>query len=319
MKNTGKICAVISILLSGCTAVSTPQIPAVTYSENRQIKEASRYDQQYIKQETTRAEPGKGRFIKRRIAVARFGDAAMAEKSPFMPLPEIVKKEKGKVVTLKYTTKEEPYASFTADLIDALYKTNKFIIVERQDINNILNEQEFTKSGYVRKESTAKLNDLLGVEWLITGVVSGEGGKSAANIRIYDVRTGKITVASRVIGANNHEAVGKLVSLISGSIEQLPWVAKITSVDNDKVYINSGKDQGIEEFDKFEVFSVVEEIIDPNEGEIVGYKEVSAGIVTVKEVKDKYSIAKVVTQNLPFKRGDIVRVPENAVMSHSRE
>jgi len=102
-------------------------------------------------------------------------------------------------------------------LTTALHETGKFIVLERKAIQDIIKEQDFGESGRVRKETAAKIGEILGAQVLVRGAVTeleeGVGGAGvggvllkkkagaglrttsahvACDIRMYDAITGVI-------------------------------------------------------------------------------------------------------------------------------
>lgn len=105
-------------------------------------------------------------------------------------------------------------------LITALHKTGKFVVVERKAIRDIIKEQDLGGRGRVRKETAARIGDILGAQLLVRGAVTefeekvsrgGVGGVLlkkktgaglttttayvACDIRMYDATTGIILEA----------------------------------------------------------------------------------------------------------------------------
>jgi curli biogenesis system outer membrane secretion channel CsgG len=62
-------------------------------------------------------------------------------------------------------------------LVTALVESKKFIVIERNELDQILKEQGLGLSGSVTPQSAAKVGQLLGVELIITGSVSEFGTK----------------------------------------------------------------------------------------------------------------------------------------------
>lgn len=106
-------------------------------------------------------------------------------------------------------------------LITALYETGNFVVVERKAIQDIIKEQDLGEEGRVRKETAAKIGDILGAQVLVRGAVTefeekvsggGVGGVLlkkkagagltttsayvACDIRMYDATTGVILEAT---------------------------------------------------------------------------------------------------------------------------
>ena len=76
---------------------------------------------------------------------------------------------------------------------------------------------------------------------------------------------------------------------------------------HDTVYINAGKNVGIQKGDEFTVFSIGREITDPESGNIIGYKEQKVGLVVVDTVQNKISRAKVARGMGLIKEGDKIQ------------
>ncbi|MFB0526297.1 MAG: CsgG/HfaB family protein [bacterium] len=106
-------------------------------------------------------------------------------------------------------------------LTTAVYETGKFVVVERKAIQDIIKEQDLGEEGRVRKETAAKIGDILGAQVLVRGAVTefeekvsrgGVGGVLlkkkagagltttsayvACDIRMYDATTGIILEAT---------------------------------------------------------------------------------------------------------------------------
>ncbi|RMG67509.1 MAG: hypothetical protein D6715_04565 [Calditrichaeota bacterium] len=108
-------------------------------------------------------------------------------------------------------------------LVTRLVKAGKFIVVERGELQRVLEEQSLGMSGLVTPQSAAKVGQLLGVELLVTGSVSefgekntklggaigklGFGGKvskrkarAVVDIRLVNTSTGEIVMAEKAEG-----------------------------------------------------------------------------------------------------------------------
>jgi len=112
-------------------------------------------------------------------------------------------------------------------LTTELMKTNRFVVVERQALQDILGEQELGQTGIIQRDTAAKVGQVLGAQILVRGVVSEFeqnesgggagigiagfrlGGKTsnahvAVDIRLIDSSTGQVLFS--------HNAVGKAES-----------------------------------------------------------------------------------------------------------
>jgi curli biogenesis system outer membrane secretion channel CsgG len=108
-------------------------------------------------------------------------------------------------------------------LTTALVDSGHFIVVERQAITKVLNEQDFGASGRTRSGGAPKIGELLNAQILVSGAVtefatrtsgggqgisfkginlgmSGSNAHVAVNIRLYDTTTGEVLDSQRVEG-----------------------------------------------------------------------------------------------------------------------
>ncbi len=110
-------------------------------------------------------------------------------------------------------------------LTTELFNTNRFIVLERQQLQDILKEQDLGASGRVRPETAAPIGQVEGAELLVYGAVTafepnyrggggglvvpglnfglGAGAKQAymaIDLRIVDTRTSRILAATSVEG-----------------------------------------------------------------------------------------------------------------------
>jgi curli biogenesis system outer membrane secretion channel CsgG len=108
-------------------------------------------------------------------------------------------------------------------------------------------------------------------------------------------------------GKATRKAVNKVVELITKSMENIPWAGKIIAVNPDRtVMIKPGAKGGVKVGDVFAVYSVGQEIIDPETGLSLGAEETKTGTIEVIDVKDQFAKAKIVSGS-GFKKLDTIR------------
>jgi len=95
----------------------------------------------------------------------------------------------------------------TDELRSVLVQTGKYNVIERSNMESILNEQGFQLSGCTSTECAVEAGKLLGVQKMFGGSVGKLGTLYNISIRIFDVQTGRIEKTE----SKRHE----------GSIEQL--------------------------------------------------------------------------------------------------
>jgi curli biogenesis system outer membrane secretion channel CsgG len=115
-------------------------------------------------------------------------------------------------------------------LADALVNTNRFIVVEREHVKDVMAEQDFGRSGRVKKETAPQIGEIEGAQLLIRGAVTTfepecSGGTLAVvgvkqacvsiNMRIIDAKTGRVLNATTVDGSAMTAGVGLTANLSS--------------------------------------------------------------------------------------------------------
>jgi curli biogenesis system outer membrane secretion channel CsgG len=128
-------------------------------------------------------------------------------------------------------------------LTTALFNTNRYIVLERQQLSDVLAEQDLAAAGRVKQETAAPIGQVEGAELLITGAVTGyEPGASglgggiggfgggggggilagfkkaylAIDVRVIDTKTSRILAAATVEGSATD--IGGMIGGFGGPI-----------------------------------------------------------------------------------------------------
>ena len=290
----------ILLIISGC-AVNSPTIVKVQEHTNTQS---------LIKKQ----EPS----LKRKVAIARFGNEAQYGKSALFGL------------TNNYNAEKQ-----ATDILSAkLASSGKFILLERNDISKINDEI-----------STYNLKSLkIGADYLIVGSVSEFGRKNISDtgvfsrnkiqiayakvsVRLIDVKTGQIIFAQEGMGESKSEAgtsfgVGKHVgydstlndkaistaisSVVDGIMQNLlskPWRSYVLSVEKDTIMIAGGQKQGLKVNDTFSIYKKGKMIKNPQTGiniELPGSKIATIQIINQfgTSYTDEGSICQIISGNI---------------------
>lgn len=88
-------------------------------------------------------------------------------------------------------TKEDA-ASLTDRFRFELMKTRKFEVMERNQMNLILQEQAFQQTGCVDQSCAVEAGKLIAVKKMVAGSISKVGGIYSVNAKLLDVQTGKV-------------------------------------------------------------------------------------------------------------------------------
>lgn len=122
-------------------------------------------------------------------------------------------------------------SGLTDMLVTSLVESDRFIVIEREELANIMKEQGLGMSGAVTPQSAAKVGQLLGVELMITGSVSefgtkkdkiggglsnlggfnlgvsSESARSVVDIRLVNTSTGEIIAAKSAEGEESSKSL----------------------------------------------------------------------------------------------------------------
>ena len=166
--------------------------------------------------------------------------------------------------------------------------------------------------------------------------VGGSAGKAEINITIYlvDSETGQVTASTKVVGKSGRkglslgyhggllggltgnlagmkkdnvgkaceDAVGQAVEFLTKQLESIPWEGTVVLASPTKIILNRGSREGVSIGAKFDVGSV-EEIVDPDTGEVLDSEMTKIGTIEVTVVKEKVSYGKAIDGADQIKKG----------------
>lgn len=219
--------------------------------------------------------------LKRKVAIARFSNETTYAKGIF------------------YDKDNDPMGKQALDILSTkLASTGKFILLERQDMDKIMEELKLAGNQGTQK---------VGADYLIIGSVTEFGRKNvgdvnafsrtktqtveaAVSIRLVDVSTGQIiyseeakgeaeTTNKTVMGLGERTdydatlsdkaisaAISKLVENVINNCMNRPWKAYFLTYDDNGILISGGKSQGLKIGDTFDVIEKGKLIDNPQTG-----------------------------------------------------
>ena len=212
-------------------------------------------------------------------------------------------------------------ASSVADFVqEGLMQTGRFNLIERKDVQRILKEQMFQKTGCTSTECAVEVGKMLNVGNIIKGKVSKMGTRIIISISLVDVESGKIVLTDSV-------ECGSIELLNTGSKKLAEHFSKgvavkgkvLKTMEND-VIINLGMDDGIKNGDMLNVERLGEAVKDDN-GKIAFQEKTKVGVISVKDASTSGSKAQILEGNKIIQIGDIVELkieklrPLDAILS----
>jgi curli biogenesis system outer membrane secretion channel CsgG len=232
----------------------------------------------------------------------------------------------------------DDYPRVKNDLMIKLTNTNRFDVLERHEIDQVLDEKNFTAL-MGGDEIEPHLKELIGADYLVlTAVdkfsVTSESKQVAyvdkiqtrhygiveATLRIVDSHTGKLLAADKIRinkklnKYNKNESANTYSNLIedftnlmvSKIVHRIYPIKIMATLPDGSIYINRGLDGGLKSGDIFNVMHPGQELIDPDTGISFGSTEAKVAELKIDIVETSRSKASV-TSGGEVQRGDILR------------
>jgi len=227
--------------------------------------------------------------------------------------------------------------SFQTMLETAISQTNKFELMERSRMDDVLGEQALSAGGLT--EGSGQIGGLGGIDYLIYGSITklgttsnavaiggiGGGGQKAemsVDIRVVDVTTGSIRISKTVedsaksgsafameglaVGGEEADPLGdvqrKTANKVAGMIAMEIFPLKVINVSKGQAYVNYGP-PAVKKGRFYKVVELGEGFMDPDTGEMLGQDELYIGAIEITDTKSKYSIGTVLEGKI--ERGQI--------------
>ncbi len=86
--------------------------------------------------------------------------------------------------------------TLTNKLRSELFKTGRFAVIERNEMDNILQEQGFQSTGCTSQECVIEVGQLLGVRGMVAGSIGKVGSIYLVSLRLIDVAKGNLVKAA---------------------------------------------------------------------------------------------------------------------------
>lgn len=173
------------------------------------------------------------------------------------------------------------YAWPWGGLLKFKWGTDKFVLVVSYRLVDA-ETSEIIEQGEARGEAIRKSK---GIDAAALVPVGAGGGGFTDEQRAAQVIVGEATI----------NCVDKLGADLSTKEERIPrrsWEiqARVAEVSGSQVYLAAGANDGIAKCDRFEVFRVVKEIVDPTTKELMDFEVKSVGELVVTEVRERVVI-----------------------------
>lgn len=143
------------------------------------------------------------------------------------------------VIDLGGSISEEESITLTDRLIGEMIRINKFVVIERSEMQEILKEQGFQQTGCTNSECAVEIGQLLGAQKMVAGTIGKVGDIYSIGIRIIDVQSGEILGMSsiNVKGAIENvliKGIKEAVSSMIDAYERRSWTPEDIEKDYKK-------------------------------------------------------------------------------------
>lgn len=223
---------------------------------------------------------------------------------------------------------------FTDTLISRLAQTKRFQLIDRQEVDQLLDEQ-LAQAMAENRDLPSSMGVLAGADYIVIGsianfaierltmklpgsnrVIVTHQGRVEGNMRIVDAHSGEVLDSRKVsIVDELAEPAGRsqLISNLADAYADQTTVnlmnaifpIKVAAVVSGVAYINRGSDGGLSTGEVLTAVRPGQPIIDPDTGVQLGVAETELGKLTLAEVEDARSKAPV--GQLPLQTGDILK------------
>jgi len=130
------------------------------------------------------------------LSLAQSGLAQQIDELGHQIATKVTAKNKTTVAVVEFADLEGNVTNFgrfmAEELITRLHETEKFKVIERQLLNQVIKEQKLTLSGIVDPASAKQLGRVLGVDAIVSGSITDLGKTLRVNARLISTETGEI-------------------------------------------------------------------------------------------------------------------------------
>ncbi len=238
---------------------------------------------------------------------------------------------------------------FSNKLIAFLVNSQKFTVLDRANLSDVVNEDELSESMWAAPNQTEKIAKLIVADYIVIGrlnrlvvtekkqhvELTGENiemftAKMDVQLKIIKVSTGRIVFADSVeenltpqdIEENvpfstrknwtlydcKNYVFDKMATKVGNEILLNIYPVTIAEVKDGSVILNRGEGAGIFKGQKYKVYHLGKEIIDPTTKQQLGQDNVFVGEIEISSVSHNMSTAKILSKGKDLSVNDVCHV-----------
>jgi TolB-like protein len=212
--------------------------------------------------------------------------------------PATIMGERLSIAVLPFESKGIGEEIGQVDLLDKLItgfvNIKRFKVIERAQLEKILDEQKLGMSGIVDAATAAEIGKGIGLDAVIVGSVTQAGNSVSIDARLIDTETATI-ITSKDAYSNriSLKDISQMISELAEKIKSdLPIVSGyVINIDGKKLTLDIGRKNAIKKGMKCHVYREGESIVHPVSEEVIGKMIEELCEVQIIDVFDAYSIA----------------------------
>ncbi|MBN2516916.1 MAG: hypothetical protein JXC33_12900 [Deltaproteobacteria bacterium] len=190
--------------------------------------------------------------------------------------------------------KSQESGKMAAQLLTAAFvQEGRFDVVERQALQKVIEEQQLGVSGLIDANTAVQLGRVIGATFIVTGAVISYPQGMDMVVKILETESATIKFADRLSGGTSAALFKKIPSFVAEIVKQFPIEGLIIQLRGKKVTLDIGEKAGVSKGMQFKVYEEGPFIKHPVTGDILGREKTQIGFITVTEVQEKLSFAKV--------------------------
>lgn len=184
-------------------------------------------------------------------------------------------------------------------LITTFVKMERFKVLERSQLERVIEEQKLGMSGFIDAATAAEIGKGVGVDAVVTGSVTWTRNDISIDARFIDTETAAIISAqdSYTQGRDQRSVNDMLETLATKFKNDFPVVkGYVIKVDTDQLTLDLGRSKGVKKGMKCYAYREGAPIIHPVTKKVIGKMIDVLSEVQLMEVYDQFSTAKIIKE-----------------------
>lgn len=219
------------------------------------------------------------------------------------PRPETAYDQVGERLRIAILPFENKGASGDFDLLDKLItvcvKMERFKVLERTQLERVMQEQKLGMSGFIDATTAAEIGKGMGVDAVVTGSVTWTRNDISIDARFIDTETAAIISAQDAYAQDrNLQSVNSMLEALATKFtDDFPIVkGYVIKIDGDQLTLDIGRAKGVKKGMKCYAYREGAPIVHPVTKKVIGKMIDVLCEIQLTSVYDQFATAKIVKQ-----------------------